>query len=226
MRLAAGPRRGVALGAGPKLGQSDKQVSGELALLRARLVRYARLLTRDAATAEDLVQDTLVAVVLRRSAPRGEASITTWAIGILKHKAADWWRSRESRWATNLEVEDGDEPLDALCRDCQHLGFCVSLAAEPEAALERRELAAAIARCASRLPAVAAQVFILHECLGFDTVEVCAQLGLSPANCRMLLHRARTTLRKCLEHDWQPGHGRSAERSSRLPAAQRPTPRR
>jgi len=189
-------------------------------------VRYARLLTRDAATAEDLVQDTLVAVFLRRAAPRGEASLTTWAIGILKHKAADWWRSRESRWATNLAIENGDEPLDALCRDCQHPGFCVSLAAEPDGALERHELAAAIARCASRLPAVAAQVFILHECLGFDTVEVCAQLRLSPANCRMLLHRARASLRKCLARDWRPGHDRQADRPSRRPAAQRPTVRR
>lgn len=216
-------RGGGASGAGPKVGQAGRQGQGDLAELRARLVRYARLLTRDAATAEDLVQDTLVAVYQRRSAPRGEASITTWAIGILKHKSADWWRSPESRWATNLDVEDRDDPLDAMCRDCEHLGSCVSPAVEPDVVLERHELAAAIARCASRLSVVGAQVFILHECLGLDTAEVCVQLGLSPANCRMLLHRARASLRRCLEHDWQPERGRGAERPSRQATAQRPT---
>ena len=97
----------------------------ELASLRVRLMRYARLLAADPALAEDLVQETLLVIAEGRAAWRGDASLATWALGILKHKAADWWRSNESRWLTNLDdggAIDGG-PLDSLCRDCPHQGF-------------------------------------------------------------------------------------------------------
>lgn len=68
----------------------------ELASLRVRLMRYARLLAADPALAEDLVQETLLVIAEGRAAWRGDASLATWALGILKHKAADWWRSNES----------------------------------------------------------------------------------------------------------------------------------
>lgn len=195
----------------------------ELAWLRARLLRHARVLAPDAALAEDLVQETLLAIAEGRSAWRGEASLSTWAIGILKRKSADWWRSNESRWATNLDARDpiDDDPLDSLCRDCPYQGFCASIVSEPDGALERRELADAIARCASRLPARVAEVFVLHEWYGFGTDEICERLGLSKSNCRMLLHRARTGLRRCLEIDWHPDGRNSA---SRMPRGPRPTP--
>lgn len=176
----------------------------ESASLRARLVRYARLLLRDAATAEDLVQETLLAVIEHRAEPRGDASVATWAVGILKHKVADWWRSRESHWLTNLEDADGNS----------------------DSPLERRELAAAIDRCVSRLSSTSARVLVLHECLGFETAGICAQVGLSAQNCRMLLHRARMNLRKCLEREWRLSPGISTIRSSRSLPQARPTRRR
>lgn len=197
----------------------------ELASLRVRLMRYARLLAADPALAEDLVQETLLVIAEGRAAWRGDASLATWALGILKHKAADWWRSNESRWLTNLDdggAIDGG-PLDSLCRDCSHQGFCSSLGCEPDGALERRELADAIARCASRLPARATQVFVLHEWYGFGTDEICERLGLSAPNCRTLLHRARVSLRRCLERDWRPGGGESRSHpASRMPGRSRP----
>jgi len=178
----------------------------ELASLRVRLLRYARVLAADPAVAEDLVQETLLAIAEGHTVWRGDASLATWALGILKHKAADWWRSNESRWLTNLDAGDAveEDPLDSLCRDCPHLGFCASLLCEPDGALERRELSYAIARCTSRLPGRATQVFVLHDWYGFGTDEICKRLGLSASNCRTLLHRARLSLRRCLERDWRP----------------------
>jgi RNA polymerase sigma-70 factor (ECF subfamily) len=196
----------------------------ELASLRVRLLRYARALAADPAVAEDLVQETLLAIAEGRTAWRGDASLATWALGILKHKAADWWRSNESRWLTNLDAGDTVDagPLDALCRDCPHVGFCVSLGCEPDGALEGRELVDAIARCASRLPARAMRVFVLHECYGFGTDEICERLGLSAPNCRTLLHRARVSLRRCLEADWRPGLDAPVpDRVSRMPGRSR-----
>lgn len=172
----------------------------EFSALRARLVRYARTMLRDRDAAEDLVQDTLLTVFERRSDWRGEASLATWAIGILKHKAADWHRSHHR---SELALDDEGEPLvdpsHPPCARCDHLGRCLAEASEPEGAFARDELVAAIDHCVSRLPALAAQVFVLHECFGCDTGEVCRRLAISRDNCRTMLHRARMSLRVCLQ---------------------------
>jgi len=58
--------------------------------LRRHLLRQARCAVHDAGQAEDLVQDTLIAVVQQHEQRRGDASLATWAGAILKHKVADW----------------------------------------------------------------------------------------------------------------------------------------
>jgi RNA polymerase sigma-70 factor (ECF subfamily) len=78
------------------MGPLFRSLDLELASLRVRLLRYARVLAADPAVAEDLVQETLLAIAEGHTVWRGDASLATWALGILKHKAADWWRSNES----------------------------------------------------------------------------------------------------------------------------------
>lgn len=182
--------------------------NAELASLRGRLVREARRLVSNSATADDLVQETLLAVCENRAPMRGSATCTTWAGAILKHKAADWWRSHESRWVTSLESGDGGDggPLDSLCREGVHSGMCAPLPVPPDDSLERRQLAASIARCILLLQPVPAQAFVMHECLGFDTAEICERLDITPGNCRTLLHRAKLALRKSLAAD---GHAKA-----------------
>jgi len=46
---------------------------------------------------------------------------------------------------------------------------------------------------------VMAQVFSLREVAGMETEEICKELGITPTNCWVLLHRARLFLRECLE---------------------------
>jgi RNA polymerase sigma-70 factor, ECF subfamily len=82
--------------------------AAELAALRQRLLRQARLTVHDAALAEDLVQDTLIAVLQQRASYRGDAALSTWAISILRHKVADWYRSPVARRETQLpDADDG-----------------------------------------------------------------------------------------------------------------------
>lgn len=173
----------------------------EFTLLRRRLMRQVRMLLSDRNTAEDLVQDTLLTVLEHRSGWRGEASLATWAVGILKHKVADWHRKHHHA-TTSLDDDSEDAQcanrVRALCAQCDHLGRCIPGASEPERALERGELAVAIDHCVARLPPQSAEVFMLHECLGLETEEISARLSISRDNCRTLLHRARINLRACL----------------------------
>jgi RNA polymerase sigma-70 factor (ECF subfamily) len=177
-----------------------KQCDAELAALRRLLLRHARLLVADRDTAEDLVQETLIAVFRGQSSCRGDATLSTWAVGILRHKAADWYRSPARRTDPHSHPrfpEPGAEPGDA-CDDAEDGAMDDGRPAfftRPDAALEQRELGLALEACIGRLPARSRQVFTMRERLGFDTDEVCDRLGISQDHCRTLLHRARTALR-------------------------------
>src|SRR3990167_9638760 len=88
----------------------------ELPGLRTRLLRHARFAVHDDSLAEDLVQDTLIAVIEQHAQRRGEASLATWSMAILKHKVADWYRSPARRRMVQLQTDDDrlDDAIDAL----------------------------------------------------------------------------------------------------------------
>ncbi|HLS55183.1 MAG TPA: sigma-70 family RNA polymerase sigma factor [Zeimonas sp.] len=197
--MAAGIHRASAICAGAPV-CPPSPTDADYALLRSRLIRYARLLVRDRESAEDLVQDTLMAVFEQRSGWRGEAGLATWAIGILRHKAADWHRCVVRRRTIDVGGEDADgaDRFDELCERCDFLWQCKSAPLEPDGALERHELARTIEKCIARLPALSGKVFVMSECMGCATAQICAELDISPQNCRTLLHRARTSLQSCL----------------------------
>lgn len=43
---------------------------------------------------------------------------------------------------------------------------------------------------------------MMRKWLGFETSEICERLGVNAENCRTMLHRARMSLRECMQHDW------------------------
>ena len=55
------------------------------------------------------------------------------------------------------------------------------------------------------LPAKTARVFMMREILGLETQEICKEAGISASNCWVLLHRALTALRGCLQAEWFVG---------------------
>ncbi len=72
--------------------------------------------------------------------------------------------------------------------------------------------------CLALLPESTARVFMMREFIGFDTAEICAELGISENNCWVILHRARMRLRLCLVGEegtssrypaWGEDHSRS-----------------
>lgn len=73
---------------------------------------------------------------------------------------------------------------------------------DPEAALHQDQFWTVFDACLNHLPPNTARVFMMREFLEFDTDEVCAELRISISNCRVILHRARNGLRRCLEQSW------------------------
>ncbi len=86
---------------------------------RGYLLRVARLQLRDAALAEDVVQDTLAAALTAQAGFSGKSSVKTWLTGILKHKIVDAIRKRQREpvAASALDDEADLEDFEGLFRD-------------------------------------------------------------------------------------------------------------
>ena len=171
--------------------------------LRPYLLRYASLQLRDAAAAEDAVQEALLAALAGESGFAGRANLRTWLTGILKHKIVDAIR-RQSRERPRSELaaegEDGD--FDALFDLRGHWQETPDVWEQPEQALAQRQFLAALEVCLRALPERTARVFMMREHLGLETSEICKELGITSTHCWVMLHRARMALRQCLEMNW------------------------
>jgi RNA polymerase sigma-70 factor, ECF subfamily len=163
---------------------------------RAYLVRYATLQLRDAAAAEDAVQETLLAALAGEASFGARSNLRTWLTGILKHKIVDAVR-RMSREPTLPE-----EDFDALFDERGHWIEMPQAWPDPDASLEQKQFFKVLEDCLARLPAKTSQAFMLREHMGLETTEICKELSVTPTHVWVLLHRARLALRMCLEMNW------------------------
>jgi RNA polymerase sigma-70 factor (ECF subfamily) len=166
---------------------------------RSYLLRYARLQLRDAAAAEDAVQETLVAALAGESGFAGRSNLRTWLTGILKHKIIDTIR-RQSRETPAEEAGPGE--FDALFDETGHWREAPTDWGDPDSLLQQKQFMAALEACLEGLPAKTAQAFLMREHMGFETTEICKELTVTPTHCWVLLYRARMALRECLEKTW------------------------
>jgi RNA polymerase sigma-70 factor (ECF subfamily) len=171
---------------------------------RAYLLRYARLQLRDPAQAEDAVQETLLAALEGAARFAGKSSLRTWLTGILKHKIIDHLRrsGREQPLAGADDDRSEAEIVDALFVKDGHWREFPAQWGNPDAALENSRFWAAFELCTQRLPARTARVFMMREIMDMPTEEICKELEITATNCWVMLHRARLTLRECLELQW------------------------
>lgn len=172
---------------------------------RSYLLRYALLQLRDAAAAEDAVQETLLAALESSGRYAGKSSVKTWLTGILKHKIIDHVR-RHSREQPLLGDEDAErsesEMVDALFAADGHWRDPPQSWGDPERAFENARFREVFELCLRTMPPRMARAFALREVSELSTEEICKELNISATNCWVLLHRARLALRACLETKW------------------------
>ena len=171
--------------------------------LRPYLLRYAALQLRDAAAAEDAVQETLLAALAGESNFAGRSNIRTWLTAILKHKIVDTIR-RQSREQPASEIDARSEAaeFDALFDRRGHWEEPPDAWEQPEGALGQKQFLAALEACLRALPERTARAFMMREHLGLETSEICKELGITATHSWVMLHRARMSLRQCLEINW------------------------
>ncbi len=174
------------------------------------LLRIASLHVADRAAAEDVVQETWLGVLRGIDRFEGRSSLKTWIVHILINRAKTRGkRERRSIPFSALSYDDDDdtpavEPERFLPAGDPHWprywdAYPRDWDALPEQHLLSAETLAVASRAVAALPPNQREVIRLRDIEGWSASEVCNALVISEANQRVLLHRARSTVRRALE---------------------------
>lgn len=173
---------------------------------QSTLLGLATLYVRRREIAEEVVQETWLAVIRGIDQFEGRSSLKTWLFSIATNRA----RTRAAQEARRVtisqlaqeELDRQEELVDPERLHGEPLHWKVkpeSWAATPESELLTRESMGILRATIDRLPPVQREVLRLRDIEGLASIEVCNILEISETNQRVLLHRARVKVRDALE---------------------------
>jgi RNA polymerase sigma-70 factor (ECF subfamily) len=176
---------------------------------RAAMLQVALSYTPSGAVAEEVVQETWLAVLEGLDRFEGRSSLKTWIFRILMNIAKrHGGREGRSVGLSTVGLED-DAPATGveLTRFHDQAGlhpgdwrsYPSSWQDIPEERLVSRETMAEVRRAIESLPVTQRQVITLRDVNGMTADEACNVLNVSEVNQRVLLHRARSKVRSALE---------------------------
>jgi RNA polymerase sigma-70 factor, ECF subfamily len=193
-----------------RLRQGDEEAFEELvARHHSGLIRMAMGYVADREAAEEVVQDTWMAVIEGLGRFEGRSSLRTWIFGIMIHKAKDRG-VREKRHTTFSSFEsiddDSDEAVDPsrFHRSGEWAGHWAFPPQPwddqtPEKLLASQQAVDAMIRAIDVLPRTLKEVLILRDVEGMEAKEVCELLKITETNLYVRLHRARERVRRAVE---------------------------
>jgi len=154
---------------------------------RARILRYISSMVRDAAEAEDVLQEVMLRASRGYTELRAEEALTTWVFRVATHACVDHLRRRARRlpvetWTELDELVAYDDSLPSL-----------------EQTVERQQMSSCVQRLLGRLPDQYRSVLILADLEGLTAPEIGELLGLSLTTVKIRIHRARRLLKQELE---------------------------
>jgi RNA polymerase sigma-70 factor (ECF subfamily) len=165
------------------------------------MLRLAVSFVPSRAVAEEVVQDTWLAVLRGLDGFEGRSSLRTWVFRILVNRA----RTTGTREHRSVPVADPEPAVDPSRFDASG-GWADPPERWIEAAEGRMEAGKLADRIRARLdalPGLQRQVVILRDIEEMSSEEVCAVLAISDVNQRVLLHRGRSRLRQLFEDEFR-----------------------
>jgi RNA polymerase sigma factor (sigma-70 family) len=127
---------------------------------------------------------------------RGDAQASTWLYRIAANVASDWLRSRAAQEA-KLTVHLPDV-LDSVTSQGSANAAVRDIQSSPEHKLVRKQMRDCIRGEIGQLPKGNREALVLGELGGFTDEEVAQTLGISRANAKVRLHRARAQLKTAI----------------------------
>ena len=176
------------------------------------MVRLAgSMLGGNSAQAQDLVQETWMAVMKGLAQFEGRSSVRTWILRILVNRArTEVTRQGRTEWVAWLDAEPPEEEPAVPPERFAALGWWTEPPRAwdregPEGSLVRKQLRELVLRELETLPTGQRTVVGLRDVEGLSSEEVRAVLGLTESNQRVLLHRGRSRIRAALEREMARG---------------------
>ncbi len=165
----------------------------------AAMIRFCAEIVRSRSIAEEVVQDTWVAVLSRIDLFEGRSSLAGWIYSILINKARTCAK-RQGRIVFFDDSGEGDGLADAFdgrgrWRNIPELWDELT----PERHVEGRSVVQHVEAAIETLPPAQRAVLILRGQQELEPKEVCALLDMTEGNMRVLLHRARVNVRNALD---------------------------
>lgn len=156
----------------------EEEVRRQLVELLPRLRRFARVLTRDPADADDLVQVALERALTRANQWRRDTKLAGWMFGIMRNAWIDEVRSRQRRGQTFLPEEAGEDVGTSPARS--------------------DEIALSIRQAVLQLPEDQRTAVMLVLVEGLSYAEAAEVLDLPEGTLTSRLARARVALQRML----------------------------
>ena len=150
------------------------------------LLRYLSRLSGSRATADDLLQETLVKIARGLPGFEGRSSVKTWAFSIATRVATDHFRRPEQR-ARILNMEEAEIPAAS------------DLELDEQIVVD--EMSACVRGVIDGLPADYRTALVLHDLEGMTAAQVAEVAHCSLATAKIRIHRARRRLKSALEDE-------------------------
>jgi RNA polymerase sigma-70 factor (ECF subfamily) len=177
----------------------------------ATMLRVAQMYVRDRASAEEVVQETWLAVLKGIDRFEERSSLKTWLFRILTNRAKTRGQ-RDGRMVpfsalagASDEPDPSVDPDRFFGPDSPHPGaWAAPPVAWPQEKLLESETLGVIEMAIDELPEAQRDVILLRDVDGWTPMEVSDALGITDGNQRVLLHRARSRVRAALERYLNP----------------------
>jgi RNA polymerase sigma-70 factor, ECF subfamily len=177
----------------------------------ATMLRVAQMYVRDRGTAEEVVQETWLAVLNGIDRFEERSSLKTWLFRILTNRAKTRGQ-RDGRMVpfsalagASDEPDPSVDPDRFFGPDSPHPGaWAAPPVAWPQEKLLENETLGVIEMAIDELPEAQRDVILLRDVDGWTPMEVSDALGITDGNQRVLLHRARSRVRAALERHLNP----------------------
>lgn len=187
----------------------EKAFSSLIEAHHAAMVRLAMAYVPSRAVAEEVAQETWMAVLQGLERFEGRSSLKTWIFRILMNRAMSRGQRERRSVPMSALVDRSSVPPEPSVDPSRFRGPTADYPGHwlhppapwqsPEDRLLSREALSLIGQAIDALPPAQREVIVLRDVQGWTSREVCNVLGLTETNQRVLLHRARVKVRNRLE---------------------------
>lgn len=167
------------------------------------LYSYASTRIDDNELASDLVQETFLAGLVGWEKFDRRSSEKTWLTAILKNKIYDAYRKKSNNLQKQAILIDGSD-TDEFFEENGHWkeGRYPESFGIDNASLENKEFDGILKSCMKKLPPLWRSVFTMKHIDDESSENICAKLELTSSNFWVISHRAKVSLRDCLQRNW------------------------